>query len=124
MTSQVLRLYAAAIGLLVFLLVWAAIAAHPWKPASAGRDPRLAALAARELRLRRDAVAVRRVVARRLTTYHAQLRVRRREIAAAHRRQLAQRAVQATAAPVPLASSAGPSVRIVTLPPLTITRTS
>jgi pyruvate/2-oxoglutarate dehydrogenase complex dihydrolipoamide acyltransferase (E2) component len=133
-TSHVIRLYALAVALLIFFLAWATIAAHPWKAsASAVRDPRVVALAARERRLRRDAVVVRRVVERRWAKYRVELRVRRREIAAAHRRQLAAQrvaqaaeaaAAQAASAPAPVASSAAPPVQVVTLPPVTITRTS
>ena len=36
MTNHVARLYAGALALLVFFLVWAVVAARPW--AAAGRD--------------------------------------------------------------------------------------
>ena len=110
MTDHVVRLYALAGSLLALFLAWAAIAAHPWQSASAARDPRLAALAAYEQRVRRDTVLTRRVVAQRWADYRAQLARRQKQLAA-------QRAAQAAAA-------AAPSVRIVTLPPLTTTRSS
>jgi hypothetical protein len=122
MTNHVVRLYAFAGALLVLFLTWAAIAAHPWAsnpPAKA--DPRWTALAAREQQLRKDAVVVQRVVARRWRVYRVRLAMRRREIAAAtqsHRQSLAAAAV------APSGSSAAPSVRVVTLPPVTVTRTS
>jgi hypothetical protein len=109
MTSHVGRLYALAVALLVLFLTWTAVAAQPWV-APAGQDPRLAALAAREQRVRSQSIAVRNIVQHRWAVYRAQLRTRNREIAAAkHTRALAAQA---------------PSVRIVTLPPLTVTRTS
>jgi len=110
MTSHAARLYAIALALVVFFLAWAVVAAHPW--AAAAADPRLRALGAREAALRRDARRVNAIVARRFAAYRTALRERRVEIAAAK-----QRATQLAAPPVS-------NVRIVTLPPLTITRTS
>ena len=109
MTSHVGRMYALALALLVLFLTWAAVAAHPWA-APAQQDPRIAALAAREQRVRIQSIAVRHIVQQRWAVYRKQLRTRGREIAAAKHAQAL--AVQA------------PSVRIVTLPPLTVTRTS
>lgn len=140
MTNHVVRLYAFAGSLLVLFLTWAAIAAKPWAShASAKADPRWAALAAREHKLRREALVTQRVVARRWRVYRVQLAARTRAISAAvqrHQQQLA--AARAAAAAATLASapsysapsssgysaSAAPSVRVVTLPPVTITRTS
>jgi hypothetical protein len=115
MTSQTGRLYALALALLLFFLAWAVVAAHPWAASSSTGDPRLRALAAREAQLRHEATLVRAVVTARQAAYHAQLDARRQEIAAlkASARRLA---VAAPAAPAP--------VRVVNLPPLTITRTS
>ncbi len=105
MTSHAGRLYVLALALVVFFLAWATLSAHPWgTPRS---DPRLAALAARETRLKHEARLVDRIVAARFAAYRADLRLRRAQIASAQ---------QAAAAP--------PPVRIVNLPPLTITRTS
>jgi hypothetical protein len=120
MTSHTGRLYALGIGLLVFFLTWSAVAARPW--ASAKADPRLAALALREQRLRHQSVVVQRLVRHRWTLYRVRLRHREAQIAAARRAQAAaasQAQLASAAAP-----SAGPSVRVVTLPPLTVTRTS
>ena len=102
MTDHVARLYALALALVVFFVTWAAVAAHPW--ATAKPDPRVAALAAREQKLRREATLVRRVVGRRLADYRVALDRRQAEIA--------------------VAQAAAPPVRIVNLPPLVITRTS
>ena len=121
MTSHPARLYSLAVALVVFFLAWAMIAARPW--AAAKPDPRLAALAAREAGLRHDSVLVRRIVARRWRVYRARLAKRKVEIAAARRRQ-AELAAAAVAPAAPSAAYAAPSVRVVTLPPLTITRTS
>ena len=108
MTNSAGRLYALAVTLAVFFLAWAVVAAHPW--AAPAADKRLQALAVREAQLRREGALVHQLVAQRWTTYRTNLRTRRAQIAGAQR--------QAAAA------SAAPSVRVVTLPPLTITRTS
>jgi hypothetical protein len=104
MTNHVARLYVAAASVLVLFLAWAAIAAHPW-PAkqSAAADPRIVALNARETALRAETVAVQRLLA----------------VSRAQQARAATRTVAARSAP-----AAQPAVRIVTLPPLTITRTS
>lgn len=109
MTSHVGRLYALALALLVFFMAWAVVAARPWAT-TAKADPRIAALVVREQRIRHESVAVRRIVNRRWAVYRKQLHVRQAQIAAAKQ--------------VQLASGPAPSVRVVTLPPLTITRTS
>jgi hypothetical protein len=111
MTSHVGRLYALALALLVFFLTWTTVAARPWTHSSTRADARLAALAAREQRLRHESLVVRRIVQRRWSLYHAQLKTRHAQIAAAQ-------------AQLSVAPAASPSVRVVTLPPLTITRTS
>jgi hypothetical protein len=91
MTSHVGRLYVAAITTLVFFVLWAAVAAKPWKATTP--DPRLQQLALRQQALRRETALVNQVLALR---------------------------AKAGAA----AATATPAVRVVTLPPLTITRTS
>jgi hypothetical protein len=99
MTDHTARLYAFAAAILVFFVAWAAVAARPWAAktsAATAADPRVAALAAKEQRVRAEALAVRRVLAAR----------------------------SKAAAATPAAPVAQPSVRVVTLPPLTITRTS
>ena len=102
MTSHVGRLYAASVSIVVFFGTWLAIAAHPWAPQAS--DPRLAALAAREQRLRVESAVVQTLVQDRWATY-------RNDLA----RLRSQASTQRTAAP---------PVRVVTLPPLTTTRTS
>jgi hypothetical protein len=118
-TSHTGRLYALAGSLFAFFVLWAVVAGHPWVSAGATHDPRLIALAQRERRLRADAAAVQRIVDRRYAAYKVVLAKRRSEIAAAQ----AARASAATAVPVYQASSS-PGVRVVTLPPLVITKTS
>lgn len=105
MTSHAGRIYALALALVVFFLAWATLAARPW--VSAG-DPRLRTLAQREAALRREARIVNAIVAHRFAHYRAALRARQAAIAAA--------------AVAPSAPASG--VRVVMLPPLTITRTS
>lgn len=124
MTSHTGRLYAVAIALVVFFLAWAAVAAHPWTTAAA--DPRLAALSARQARLQREARLVKKVVAARWAVYRARLKARKAQIAAAQAlaaRQAAAAATATYAASAAPASSSAP-VRVVNLPPLTVTRTS
>jgi hypothetical protein len=124
MTNHVGRLYSLALALLVFFVLWVGIAAHPW--ASAGTDPRVAALATREQQLRHDRLIVRRIVAARWTVYRVQLAQRKTAIAAAQQRQNQLNAAAAAVAQAPAgpSSAQSPAVRIVNLPPLTITRTS
>lgn len=95
MNKRLIRGYAAALSLLGFSAAWAATSNAPWPGASPGtsasvsaNDPRVAALNAREARLRQRAVQVRRIVAART------------------------------------AAASRPAVQIVTLPPMTRTRTS
>jgi hypothetical protein len=108
MTDRTVRLYAATIAVLVFFVAWAAVAARPW--ATTKTDPRLAALALREQRLRADAKLVKLVVDRRLAAYKATLAQRQTQNASVTRS-------------LTVAQSA-PAVRVVNLPPLTITKTS
>jgi hypothetical protein len=105
-----LRLYAFALAILVFFTAWAAVAARPWAP-TAAQDPRVAALAAREQRIHRQSLVVRHLVAKRWAVYHVALAARKKQIAAVHAQSVR-------------AAAAAPPVRVVTLPPLTITRTS
>jgi hypothetical protein len=108
MTSHVVRLYVVAAGVLTFFLSWAAVAAHPWapKPAVAAADPRVAALTARQQRVHFESLRVQKVVRARWAAYRAAL--------AKHNAGAAQLA----------SAPATPSVRVVTLPPLTVTRMS
>ena len=97
MTDHVARLYVLAVAILVFFVAWTAVAARPWATAStATPDRRVQALIVKQQRVRAEALAVHRVLAARR-----------------------QRATLASTTPPP-----APSVRVVTLPPLTITRTS
>jgi hypothetical protein len=113
MTDHVVRLYAFALALLVFLVTWAVIAARPWAPAAeAANDPRVAQLEKRERRLARRQVEVQRLVERRF---------------AAYRRRLADRRRQAALTPAggsPPTAAAAPSVQVTSLPPVTETSSS
>lgn len=103
MTSHVARLYALVAGVVTFFVAWAAVAAHPWAPRPA-QDPRAAALAARQQQLQLESLQVKRIVDARWAAYGR------------------ARATQSSAATT--AASAAPSVRVVNLPPLVVTRTS
>jgi hypothetical protein len=129
MTDHLARLYALVAAVLVFFVAWAAIAAHPWRTQkTAAQDPRLAAIQLREQRLRAEALAVKQVLNKRWAVYRAQLALRKQEISALQAANAKARAASLASAQDPSApsygSSAAPPVRIVTLPPLTITRTS
>ena len=89
--ARITRLYVFAVTLLVFFVLWAVVAAHPWVAKSSAGDRQIAALAAREQRVHFESLLVRKLSA--------------------------QRKQQPVAA-------ASPAPRIVTLPPLVITRTS
>lgn len=135
MTSHALRLYVAAVTLLVFFVLWAVIAAKPW--ASTGRhaaaDPRLAALGRRQRRLERETRVVKRELDRRWRVYGRRLQKRRALIRRLERLHAAQVAAARAAANAAVASPAtgvsgaaaahlvtrAPQVRIVTLPPAT-----
>lgn len=117
MTSHTGRLYALAGSLFAFFVLWAAIAAHPFAATTGARDPRLVAIAQRERRLRADALRVQTIVDRRFAAHRVALAKRRVEIAAAQLAASRPVAVQA-------AQTSSPSVRVVTLPPLVITKTS
>jgi hypothetical protein len=120
MTSHHGRLYVLALGLVVFFLAWAVVAAHPWATASA--DPRLRALAVREAQLQREARLVRKVVATRWARYRVELKARRALIARVNARAAAAAAAAATAAQ---AAPAAAPVQVVNLPPAhVVTRTS
>jgi hypothetical protein len=124
MTDHVARLYALAGAILVFLLTWVAVSAHPWQAARAeAKDPHLAALAAREQRLRGEASQVQRIVDRRWVHYRRALARRKKAIVAAKARQQALTvSAPALSSGTPFATA--PSVRVVTLPALTVTKTS
>jgi hypothetical protein len=92
--ARVTRLYVFAVTLLVFFVVWAVVAAHPWVAKSSAGDRQIAALAAREQQIHFESLLVRKLGAQRA-------------------------ARQPVAVP-----AAAPAPRIVTLPPLVITRTS
>jgi hypothetical protein len=117
MTSHQARLYGVALALVVFFLGWAVVAAHPW--GTQATDPRLKTLGKREAELRRDAKAVRKVVAARWAHYRVRLKLRKAEIAAAS----AASAAAAAAAASQQTVAAGP-VQVVSLPAHVVTRTS
>jgi hypothetical protein len=95
MANHTARLYALALGLVVFFLAWAVVAARPW--AATATDPRMRALAVRGAQLRQEAKLVNRIVALR---------------------------AKAAAASRPVAAAPASAVQVVNLPPLTVTRTS
>ncbi len=127
MGSRVLRLYIAAVTLLVFFVLWALIAARPWATTASRHalDPRLVALGRRQRRLQREAGVVKQTLDRRWREYRVRLRRREARIRLLERRHAEQvAAARAAAASTPSYAStslvAGPassSARVVTLPP-------
>ena len=108
MTSHVTRLYALVAGVLAFFLAWAGVTAHPWAAKSTvAQDPRLVALTARQQRIQVESVRAQKLVAQRWALYH---------------RALANHNTAAAAAQS--VAVAAPAARVVTLPPLVVTRVS
>jgi hypothetical protein len=140
MTSHALRLYVAAVTLLVFFVLWAVVAAKPWASTGghAAPDPRLVALNHRQRRLERETRAVKRELDRRWREYHRRLHRREALIHRLERRHAAQVAAAkaapnaavtypatgASAAPAAQVVTSAPQVRVVTLPPTTNTGSS
>ena len=124
MTDTSHRLYAVVIAVVVFFVSWATVAARPW--ATAKTDPRLAAVAQRGQRLRADAKLVQNVVDRRMAAYTLALKARQKQIAAVKAQAAATqaRSLAAAQSSVGTTTSTSSAVRVVNLPPLTITRTS
>ena len=127
MTSQIARLWTVVVGVVVFFLAWAAIAAHPWQQATS-IDPRLSALAARQQLLQRESLQVKRIVNRRCAAYRValaqrKLAISRANIAAAAAGQAEPR-LRHRPSRRPSPRPRRPPARVVTLPPLVITRTS
>jgi hypothetical protein len=138
MTNHVARLYALATSLIVFFAVWLAVSTHPWpqstKVSAAAVDPRIARLNARERHLRAETRRVNLIVKRRSSAYRTALAHRNHAnaVARAHHnaqltaaRQAALAVTRAVSAPAYGNSVTSPAaVRVVTLPPVTATRTS
>jgi hypothetical protein len=124
MTNHVVRLYAGALALLAFFLVWAVVAARPWAPTGEG-DPRMAALERRELALKRETREVNRVVKRRFAVYQRRLERRQDRIAEvrAAAAVVAPSTAAAPAASAP-AAAAPPAVAVTPAPPVTSTGSS
>ena len=113
-SSHIARLYVLVAGLLLFFVLWATVAAHPWGR-TAAQDPRIAALAARQQQIALESRRVKLVLDRRFAAYRAALRIRQSKNAAA--------AAVVQTMPVS-ATVSSPAVRVVNLPPLVVTRTS
>jgi hypothetical protein len=123
MTDTSHRLYAVVIAVVIFFVSWATVAAKPW--ATTKTDPRLVAIAQREQRLRTDAKLVQKIVDRRMAAYTLALKAREKRIAAVKSAAATQaRSLAAAPSNVGSTQSTAPAVRVVNLPPLTITRTS
>jgi hypothetical protein len=137
--THALRLYVAAVTLLVFFVLWAVVAARPWASTGgrAAPDPRLVALERRQHRLAREARLVKRQLDRRWRDYRQRLHKREARIRTLERRHAAQvaaaRAAAGSATAYAGASAAAPAagvvtlapqVRVVTLPPASSPATS
>jgi hypothetical protein len=124
MTRHLARAYAAAATVLVLFLAWAVISTNPWSTASAAVDPRVTALHTREAKLRHETIVVRRVVRHRWAVYRVRLARRTHEIALAQKEHQQQVASAQAAAAAARASYRAPSVSVVRLPAITVTRSS
>jgi hypothetical protein len=134
--KRLIRLVAGVVAAVAFFVSWAAIAARPWEtPRATLRDPRLAALTAREEGLNREAKKVERLVKERWAHYRHALKKRQHAILLARRRHARQLAkARLAAARVRIISSApasapasAPVVSGVSLPavkPVTSTKSS
>jgi hypothetical protein len=122
MTNHVVRLYAGALGLLAFFLVWAVVAARPWAPTGEA-DPRMAALERRELALRRETRDVNRAIQRRFAVYRRRLERRQERIAEVRAAAVSSAPASAPAASAP-AAAAPPAVAVTPAPPVTATGSS
>jgi hypothetical protein len=126
MTEHTVRLYAAVVGLVVFFLFWAAVAAKPWA-ATGESDPRAAAIERREQRLAQKTRRVNRVVERRFVVYRKQLERRKRAIARVERENSALAAgpgVATSSGGSVAAAPSAPSVSVTSAPPVTTTSSS
>ncbi len=112
MGSHVLRLYVAAVTLLVFFVLWALIAARPWAKTASRHalDPRLVALERRQRRLQHEAGVVKQTLDRRWREYRVRLRQREARIRLLERRHAAQVAAARAAAASPTPSYVSTSV--------------
>jgi hypothetical protein len=126
MSSRALRLSVAAATLLVFVVLWAVVAARPWATGSerTALDRSLVALNRRQRRLAREARLVKHDLDVRWREYRQRLRKREAQIRALDRRHAAQVAAEAAGAATSSAGAGGtkvvtlpPQVRVVTLPP-------
>jgi hypothetical protein len=102
-TSGAPRIVAVAVAVLLFFVLWAAVAARPWAAAGPA-DPRLARLERREARVRSE-----------LAVAQARLQARW---------EAYRRALDARAAAVPAPAPPPPAVAVTQLPPVTATRSS
>jgi hypothetical protein len=130
MNRKLIRLSAAAFALAIFVFSVSAIAARPWQgeKRAVKQDPRLSALAAREQELQQQAKVVRDTVKRRWHVYKQELKERKREIRLA-RQECKRKLKKAHAAKLAAARTAAatygpPVVSIVTLPPVTNSKSS
>jgi hypothetical protein len=126
MTDHVARLYALALGSLLFLVAWAVVAANPFPEAKPDPDPTLAALQKREARLGREQERANRLVEHRFAVYRRKL-VEQRRLQAALDAAVAPVAAAASpaaaapsSAPAPApAAPAAPAVEVTSSPPVT-----
>jgi hypothetical protein len=128
-TKHVARLYSLVVGVVVFFVAWAAVAAHPWQTTKTAVDPRLAALTARQQALQKQSAQVKQALDRRFAAYRVALANRNAAIArlnaaAAAQARIPAASTQVVSAQIAPAAAAAPAVKVVTLPPLVITKTS
>ena len=113
MTNHVVRLYTAAGTIVVFFLLWATVAAHPWAATEQAtpQDPRLVALAQREKRLQKRAAYVKTIVDRRWAIYERRSARRQWQNAVALQRHMQQLEASQAAAVRAAQAAAGQSAQ-------------
>jgi hypothetical protein len=104
MSRPVSRIYATCGACLALGLAWAGIASQGMGNSAPAPDPQIEALAVREAKIEAKAKRAKAIVDRRWAVYRAELK--RRKVAAAR------------------VAAAPPVVRYVTLPPITVSRSS
>jgi hypothetical protein len=96
-TNVIGRFWAVAVALVVFFVLWAALAAKPWVSSGAPADPRLSALQAQQQKTQNRALAAQQTLNKRWAAYRSALVRQKGALTAQQRAQIA-------------AAPAGPSV--------------
>ncbi|MGA9762150.1 MAG: hypothetical protein WBQ14_06990 [Gaiellaceae bacterium] len=88
-TNVVGRFWAVAVGLVVFFILWAVLAARPWVSPGTPADPRLTALQAQEQKVQNRALAAQQTLNKRWAAYRSALMRQKGSLTPQQRAQLA-----------------------------------